>query len=308
MCVRPQTLACADFNLGTQLPVRWIGPVNEDFNDENPSCGGPHYLEHVFGWTAPTTGKYVIDTAGSVFDTLVEVRNSTCGGPVLSCNDNGISYGGASRIVAELQGGQSIAIVLDGGMPNDYSYAHLNISRLEASEAGKCGDVADNDGDGRIDCADSDCSSTPQCKAAACSDRSFPGLNSVVTYAEREPTNLFVGTCTGSGTPDEAIAFTAPQDGDYVFLYQSDDDDRPIRGMYLLDGCRGRELACRTPGFRHYIRQPLKAGETVLLVVDGWSWYQVKVEEYQPTEHGRCGDAFDNDGDGSTDDGDTDCH
>src|SRR5437899_115849 len=54
------------------------------------SCGGGGGInapDATFLYTAPVTGSYTIDTAGSSFDTILSVR-STCAGSELACNDD----------------------------------------------------------------------------------------------------------------------------------------------------------------------------------------------------------------------------
>ncbi len=50
--------------------------------------GGTDAAEVVYRWTAPRTGTYVFDTAGSAFNTLLYLREGTCDGRDLACNDD----------------------------------------------------------------------------------------------------------------------------------------------------------------------------------------------------------------------------
>lgn len=76
------------------------------------SCGGASAAEKTFLYTAPATGTYSIDTGGSAFDTVLYVREGSCSGTELACNDdaNGVS----SRVTVSLAAGERVAIVVDG--------------------------------------------------------------------------------------------------------------------------------------------------------------------------------------------------
>ncbi len=140
-------------------------------NDQMSSCGGRGTGPDVtFGWTAPRTGTFVFDTIGSSFDTVLHLHLGNCTGMELACDDD--SGGGvASRITRTITGGTRIVIVMDGFGMSAGNFV-LNV-RLVPDEIGRCVDGIDNDGDGFIDCVDSDCASDAGCcvpAAEICSD------------------------------------------------------------------------------------------------------------------------------------------
>ena len=133
-------------------------------NDFTPSCrAGSTAPDVSFRWVAPARARYVFDTIGSTFDTVLTLRSS-CSGPELpgACDDDGAGVGLASRIVRAFGTGQEALIVVDGFGTSMGAYV-LNIRQLTASEAGLCTDGVDNDGDGATDCADPDCAADPGC-------------------------------------------------------------------------------------------------------------------------------------------------
>ncbi len=77
------------------------------------SCGGGDAPEVALSWTAPQAGNYVIDTLGSSYDTVVYVRDGSCIGEELGCDDDGGPNTQSSLSVA-LQAGQDIVIFADG--------------------------------------------------------------------------------------------------------------------------------------------------------------------------------------------------
>src|SRR5215510_4312951 len=81
-------------------------------NDYQPTCvfnsAAP---EAVYTWTAPAPGIYTFSTAGSTFDTVLEIRKSS--GESLGCNDdsNGTLQ---STVMVGLSADQPVTIVVDG--------------------------------------------------------------------------------------------------------------------------------------------------------------------------------------------------
>lgn len=85
--------------------------------------------DKTFRWTAPSAGTYVIDTAGSSFDTVLYIL-PTCSGAELDCNDDAFTdgLGLQSRITVELDAGETIQIVVDGARTLDAGDFVVNIN------------------------------------------------------------------------------------------------------------------------------------------------------------------------------------
>jgi hypothetical protein len=80
----------------------------------------------VYQWTAPAAGTYIMDTAGSAFDTLLSVRWD-CTSSELACNDDFPSLGLQSQVTVTLDAGQTVIIIVDGSGGASGTY-NLNIS------------------------------------------------------------------------------------------------------------------------------------------------------------------------------------
>jgi len=156
------------------------------------SCGGAG-PEFTYRWRAPVTATYIIDTLGSAVDTVLYLKSS-CGGMELAggCNDDS---GGTlqSRIVIDLDVGALVIIVVDSQMGSIGEYV-LNLRIQPAgSERGQCNDGIDNDGDGRVDCRDSDCAMDPVCcvgRPEICDNGTDDDCNMLIDCADM--------ACTGS--------------------------------------------------------------------------------------------------------------
>lgn len=65
----------------------------------------PVFSESTLSFTAPETGAYAFDTAGSVHDTVVYVLNGGCKGEELACNDDFGNDNRQSRAIVSLTAG-----------------------------------------------------------------------------------------------------------------------------------------------------------------------------------------------------------
>lgn len=280
VCALPPAPACADFALGSALPAALEAelPVVAEDRHTNPCGYDRATYEVLVAWTAPEDGVFVIDTARSTFDTVLTVRDGTCEGSPLVCADNGIHYGNASVATVELQAGKTILIAVDGAT-GEGNFVQLHINRLEATEAQSCEDDADNDGDGRVDCWDSDCAQASVCLAQACTEDALPPELPVTEYLDRPSVNGMFGTCGGEHSPDHAFRFTAPATATYRFRAHATEENAVPPVLYLHDNCRGRELACSAgPAVEKVLDVPLSEGQTTIIVVDGFSASELTVE------------------------------
>jgi len=280
VCSLPPAPPCADFSAGAALPVSLEAMVPSQ-DRHTSSCGyNRATYEVLIAWTAPVGGLFVFDTARSTFDTVLTVREDTCTGRVLACEDAGIHYGNASRLTLELKAGKTVLIAVDGATSN-HDYVQLHVNRVTTTErAETCGDGADNDADGRVDCWDSDCANEQRCLAEACTDDDLVGLLPAHYESSELPTvNGHFGTCGGEHSPDVGLKFQAPEAGGYRFTVRAQDPEDLAPVLYIHDNCRGRELACTGgPAAEKTAELSLEAGQTVVVVVDGPSPFELTVE------------------------------
>ena len=133
------------------------------------SSSAPDYS---FNWVAPSTGCAVFDTSESTYDTVLRIMDD-CNGSVLDCDDDG-SVSTRSELAYPVEGGESYIVVVDGYSSSSTGDYQLDIdftSGVDCSGAElDCADGVDNDGDGDMDCDDSDCASQQICNESDCTD------------------------------------------------------------------------------------------------------------------------------------------
>ncbi|MBI3071700.1 MAG: hypothetical protein HYY84_06175 [Deltaproteobacteria bacterium] len=122
-----EATGCVDGPLGSILGVVASGSTATADAGYSGSCGGGAARDRAFGWVAPATGQYIVDTIGSNFDTILTMRDGGCDGPQIACNDD-LAYGNTrSKLTVNLLAGQSVGIIVDGYSSASGSFA-LNIA------------------------------------------------------------------------------------------------------------------------------------------------------------------------------------
>ncbi len=124
------------------------------------TCGVLLQQDKAHLWTAPRSGTFVFDTAGSGYGNALYVLTG-CRGTELACSASPTAgRRGAPRVKVTLEQGQTVLVVVDG-LPRDGAALpiryNLHINELAVTEAGRCTNGADDDADGAADGADSDC-------------------------------------------------------------------------------------------------------------------------------------------------------
>jgi hypothetical protein len=154
---------CPNGDLGSAVgPSVAAGSTRGASNEVSGTCGGDSAEDVGFTWRAPRTGRYVFDTNGSSYDSLLVILDgSSCDGAELACDDD-LGEFNAARVELLLRRNARITIVVAGFAANSGDFV-LNITELLSSEAGLCSDGEDNDGDGVFDCGDADCFGDPFC-------------------------------------------------------------------------------------------------------------------------------------------------
>ena len=111
--------------MGPLGPAMAMGRSEDATTRFAANCGGMTG-QLTFGFTAPEAGRYAFDTAGSDYDTVLEILANTCGDS-LGCNDD--FEGLQSRLEIDLLAGQQITIVV-GGYHRSRGQFVLNGGRL----------------------------------------------------------------------------------------------------------------------------------------------------------------------------------
>lgn len=105
---------CPETVLPSMVPQTISGNTTGGINFVLPNCGGSDSPERTYSFTAPASAMYEFNTFGSSYDTVIAVRNATCGGAELACNDD---WGGGtteSQVMVQLAAGQTVVVVVDG--------------------------------------------------------------------------------------------------------------------------------------------------------------------------------------------------
>ncbi len=85
----------------------------DDLANATDGCTRGGAADVVLRWTAPSAGDWVIDTAGSEFDTVLYVKESCEADTDLACNDDVASGDQSSRVTVSLTAGQTIFVVVE---------------------------------------------------------------------------------------------------------------------------------------------------------------------------------------------------
>ena len=109
------TCSTTDLGMATGMPAA-MGDTTSATNNQTAStdCGMSGGPDMAYAWRAPSAGSYVIDTAGTAHDTILYLRDGSCTGAELACNDDAPSGGGQSSVCVTATAGQSFLIIVDG--------------------------------------------------------------------------------------------------------------------------------------------------------------------------------------------------
>ncbi|HWB79764.1 MAG TPA: hypothetical protein VG755_32595 [Nannocystaceae bacterium] len=226
--------ACIEGDLGSVVGQAVASGSTVGHGDDVPVQGCAGGAEDVaYTWTAPYAGTWVFDLAGSSYDTVLALRDGSCGGVELACNDD--AAGSASQLAMSLASGQTIAIVIDGYGSSDGSYV-LSIASGDGPtscidyDLGMSGGPLVASTDGALD------EVTPSCAAF--------GSGSDVEVQWTAPISMH-GTATLTASPGATLS--------------------------RLSACGGAELGCSGDDGTGTMQLEFDAlaGEQLLFVVDG---------------------------------------
>ncbi|MCB9529296.1 MAG: hypothetical protein H6701_13095 [Myxococcales bacterium] len=307
-CAGAPNCACPHHDAGDGVgPAVARGRTSGRGNLFRLSCGFDRMQDTSLTWTAPADGEYTF-ALDADFDYLLGVLDGGCAGEELACRAN-------AAVTLALAAGQAVTLVVDGAQGNGNYAGSFALNVWAASEAGRCDDGVDSDGDRAVDCDDADCAEDDACSGYCLGADLGDALGDGVWVGDlMGATNDYRPRCldwTRVDGIDQGFAWTAP----YAGRFQFDTFGSAARtSLAILDGsCYGDELACNywAPTRRQSRTQAdLAAGQTVVIVVDiaqqnpDSTAAQINIH---PTEFGRCADGLDNDGDGLGDCEDPDC-
>jgi hypothetical protein len=101
--------ACSPIALGSSLPATVTGTTVGKPNLFMTSCSYGNAPDVAYSFTAPAAGAYTFDTAGSAFDTALEIRDGTCSGAIRGCDASS-----PISVTVSLNAGQMVVVILDG--------------------------------------------------------------------------------------------------------------------------------------------------------------------------------------------------
>lgn len=155
-CPARDPIGCAEDIGGTYPFRRAASTVGNDDGYTDARCvtgGGVTVEDAAFRWTAPWSGLFRFTTEGSSIDTIISLRQGSCAGRELACNDDLDDDVRHSEIIAPFAECQTITVVIDGATVDDVGDYVLSIGGFET----ECDNGLDDDEDGHADCDDDDC-------------------------------------------------------------------------------------------------------------------------------------------------------
>jgi hypothetical protein len=228
-------VACPFLDLGSTVPQTVTGTTAELADHLAPDCASRGAPEATYRFTAPADALYIFDTGGSALDTVLEVRDGSCTGPSLRCNDDVDPAGVVthSRASLFLSAGQTVIVVVDS--PSASGEYTLSVDQREV----------------------------PRCPFFEL-EAAVP--QSVTGNSEGYP-DLLAPSCASAPGGEVTYTFTAPEEG----FYRMNTVGSTIEtALSVRDGgCEGDEIACVNDGTDSSMLVWLDAGQTALISVDG---------------------------------------
>jgi hypothetical protein len=227
-------IVCPAIALPSVVPQTVSGDNSGGSNAFTSFCGGVG-PEISYEFTAPYSGAFQFDTFGSPTDTVLYLRDTTCSGFDVTCNDD--AGGPQSSVGLAMQQGQTVVIFVDtnlGGGPFT-----LNITEIP------------------------------------CPQLTLPSVAPQTVNGDTSPYgDAFQGFCGGFGGKDVSYEFTAPMTAMYTFdtngtfwdtvLYIRDQNC----GGQELD-CNDDFL-----NLQSQVSAFLTQGQTIVIFMDGYSDFE----------------------------------
>jgi hypothetical protein len=118
-------------DLGSALgsPVATYPYISSASNQWSISCNYGSSRDISYVWTVPATGSYTFSTAGSNFDTVLQIRHLNNTSEIMGCNDDTSSSLQSRITLSGLVRGVRLLIIVEGYAGEYGDYARLNIVR-----------------------------------------------------------------------------------------------------------------------------------------------------------------------------------
>jgi hypothetical protein len=148
----------AEGDLGSELGYGLATGSTADADDIfTSSCSSSAYTapDEIWTWTAPATGTYTADLVDSTYDTVLAIGSADCTSET-TCDDDTI--GTISVVAFTATAGDTLSFVVSGfSSSGDYTLSIYSDTEID------CADGEDEDGDGRTDCDDLECTTEAAC-------------------------------------------------------------------------------------------------------------------------------------------------
>ncbi len=305
-----------------------------DANDPSQCTGtflGAFSQDAWFTYTASSSGSMTVSTCNSSsFDSDLAVYSGTCGSLTqIACNGDGTGCGGFTSEVTgvTVTAGNTYLIRLGGWESGQAGTGTLNISVGGGGPVTEdCTNGVDDDSDGQVDCADSDCVGNPACGGGGgsgdeCSNATVASLGSnpvdttgATTSTDPIDDTLCSGSFLGVFNQDIWFSFTAPSTGSLSASLCGATFDTDL-SMYSGSCGALTTIACSGDacGLDSEIPAvPVTAGVTYLFRAGGWGTGSSGTGDLVLSITGGgspevCTNGVDDDLDGQTDCADPDC-
>ncbi|MEZ4321443.1 MAG: hypothetical protein R3F61_28485 [Myxococcota bacterium] len=260
-----------EFDLGSAVGedvaalVDGVGNTCGRFDDFDGACAFSYAHDVAFRWVAPADGSYRIDTRGSLFDTVLSVREPCTDLFLIECNDD--TFGLRSRVFLDAVAGEEYLIVVDGFGSNCGLY-QLNITApcAPGDTAQDCLDTAVTNDTGLFACAP-DAFEPDDTQATATNTTSATDLTASLPTdtGSTSDTDWFTFQIA-SGATMHASTFLSEGNGSFlVTLYDADGD-------VLVASSDSVQLTNGTPSTQRYWAQVELVSGDPCVVYDFLVW------------------------------------
>ena len=249
---------------------------------------------HWYSYTAKSDGAVIVSTCGSDYDTVLSVY-SGCPGEEdneISCNDD--TCGLQSEVEFSATAGDEYLIRVAGYRGRTGNYT-LEVSAEGAGPSPEiCDNEIDDDGDGAVDCADSDC---PACGPENCEDVQGLGLGEVIEGNTEDGDNTGSATCGSSSDSRDAIYRYAAEE--VCLLTASTCSSGYDTVLSIHSGCpptNENQLVCNDDScdLQSTVAYEVTAGESYFIRVAGYNGatgdYRLELSCSEPPEPGEGAD------------------
>jgi hypothetical protein len=118
---------CPQLDLGSTSPQTATGSTFGQANTSTGACATSTSPDVAYSFTAPSNGTYTFDTNGSAFDTVLYVKDGSCTGAEIACDDDS-GNGTQSVVQVSLNPNETVVIYVDGFGTNSSGNYTLNVS------------------------------------------------------------------------------------------------------------------------------------------------------------------------------------